>query len=84
MKIYILYDCVESAYEWAYAGVENIYLSREEATTKMKELYEECLKEHQADDQDSQNDTYLNGWDARVADVPAGFRHTWTITEREL
>jgi hypothetical protein len=84
MEVYVLYDCVENPDEWAFAGVEHVYMNHDKAMERMLELYNECLAAHKSDDTDSLNDTYIWEWGARVADVPAGYRHTWTITKEEV
>ena len=81
MKVYVLYDCVENPDEWAFAGVEHIYANHADEVDRMQDLFLECLNERDANDAESMRDTYIDDWGARVADVPAGYRHTWTITE---
>ena len=84
MKVYVLYDCVENPDEWAFAGVEHVYENYADAAGRMRDLFMECVNEHGADDAESERDTYIDGYGARVADVPTGYRHTWTITEETV
>lgn len=84
MVVYVLYDCVENPDEWAFAGCEHVYTTHDKALKRMLELYSECKKAHTSNDPDSVSDTYIGDWDARVADVPDGYRHTWTISKEEV
>lgn len=84
MKVYVLYDCVENPDEWAFAGVEHIYANHADAVDRMQDLFLECLNEHDVNDAESMRDSYIDDWGARVADVPADYRHTWTITEETV
>ena len=84
MEVYVLYDCVENPDEWAFTYVEHVYANHAEAVDRMQDLFLECLNEHDVNDAESMQDTYIDNWGARVADVPAGYRHTWAITEETV
>lgn len=85
MTVYVLYDCVENPYEWAFAGCQHVYFDYEEAKCEMNKLYKECLAEHSDSlDEDGIADTYIDGWSARVANTIEYYRHTWTISKEEV
>lgn len=85
MTVYVLYDCVENPDEWAFAGCQHVYRDYGPAIREMTKLFTDCLTSHfDANDKDGAEDTYIGDWDARVANAPAGYRHTWTISKEEV
>ena len=85
MTVYVLYDCVENPDEWAFAGVQHVYSRYEDAAAEMKKLYDECFWDH-FDNQlgGDEDETYIDGWGAKVVNSFEAYHHTWTITKEEV
>ncbi len=82
MMVYVLHDCVDVPYEYALAGIENVYANYEDAYARMEELYNSYLEKFFSP-KDARK-TFIDGYEAQILNTDKEYRHTWTIAREEV